>query len=132
MEVKKMTELGKYIAEKVSPLEEGKYTGRITDIARDTENYDYTRYQVTLDSENSPVLTVSYPSRITVLPNGQGSTQHAKFLLRMGVNIKESVDMAKEIVKLMGKQITFLVENRETEQGTFSEIVKSSVKLLDK
>jgi hypothetical protein len=125
-----MSELGKYVATEVSPIKEGQYEGRITDIKRDTENYDYTRYQITLDFDKSPTLTVSYPSNISFLSNGKPSSQHAEFLSRMKIPLKDGRDLSKDISGLLGKKVTLLVQQKETDRGTFSEIVKESVKLV--
>ena len=125
-----MSELGKYIAQEVTPLEEGKYTGVINDIQRSDEKFDYTRYTVEMDNEEKSKLTVSFPSTISVLKDGTPTTQHAKFLTTMKVKINPDTDLVKEIKKLIGVKISCLVENVDKKQGTFSEIVKTSVKPL--
>lgn len=116
--------------EEVHQLEEGKYTGTITGIRRDKETYDYTRYDIDVDDDEVDMtLATSFPTRVTFLPDGTPSSQHAKFLKAMGVELKASTNLSTVIGKLKGKKVEFLVVNKETECGTFSIIVKESLKL---
>jgi hypothetical protein len=113
-------------AEKVKQLEEGKYNGTFVDVFRDNEQYDYTRYRIKVD-DNEITLAVSFPTRITFLENGEPSSQHATFLKSMKYNQE---DVGKFITSLIGKKVSFLVKHKVTDNGTFSEIVKDSVKLI--
>lgn len=116
--------------EEVKTLEDGKYKGVIADVSRDTNNFDYTRYTVNI-IDNDMSLMLSFPTRLTYLQNGKPSSQHAVFLQKMGndYNDIKNTPVFDVVMSCVGKEIVFLVNNKETEKGTFSEIVKDSVKL---
>lgn len=117
------------MAEKVKSIEEGKYEGIIIDIQRDLSNYDYTRYVVKVEKLGLD-MNVSFPTRITYSDDEKRtcSSEHAKFLDRMGIKLDVG-ESAKRITELLSKKVSFLVANKKTERGTFAEIVKDSIKL---
>lgn len=116
---------------KVKKINDGVYMGEITDIDRDTSSYDYTKYTISFnidDEQNS--LTVSYPTNVTYMEDGQPSSQHAVFLDKMGYKIGDNV--GEFISGLKNKKVQILVMNNEKlvdgKKKTYSEIVKDSVK----
>lgn len=118
-------------AEEVKEIKDGSYTGVIGQVLRDTENFDYTRYIIKLDDTEQVqdmTLNVSYPTRLTFLNSGKPSSQHSKFLVRMGFEYKKDAKMGEYIEGLVNRKVTFLVQQKVTDNGTFAEIVKESVK----
>ena len=120
------------VVEKAKMLDEGKYKGLINDIQRTTEKFDYTKYMVHIKDKEKNIdlsLPLSFPTGITVNNKGEPNSAHAKFLVKMGLEIKENDK--PNLTKIIGKEITFLVQLEETTKGTFSKIVDSSVKLVE-
>jgi hypothetical protein len=120
------------VVEEVKTLEDGNYVGLISDINRDTENYDYTRYTVQI-KDHDMTLAVSYPTRVTVTKDGVPSSDHASFLSRMGVDVVNLKDkpLTDVIYGMLNKEVKFLVQNKESKKQKgkfFSEIVRDSVK----
>lgn len=120
------------VVKKAIKLEEGKYKGLINDVQRTKTPFDYIRYMVHVKDEEKDIdvsLPLSFPMSITVDDKGEPSTSHAKFLVSMGLKIAENDK--PDLTKVTGKEISFLIQDKVVkDKGTFSDIVKSSVKLV--
>ena len=114
---------------KVEILEDGKYTGTIVSVDRDLSTFDYTRYKVKVDDKEL-TLAVSFPTDITFTVEGKPSSAHAVFLSKFGYNLESGETFSKIVEDIVGKDVSFLVQQKKTDKGTFAEIVKDSVKVL--
>lgn len=89
--------------------------------------FAYTDYKLKLTSvDGEPEIKVGFPTDVKVDQKGEPTTSHAKFLKVIGLDIKESVDTEKAV----GKKISIMTANTETERGTFARVVDGSIKPL--
>jgi len=105
---------------------DGQHTGVITKVEYRTEPYKYTDVFVETNNTEGNVVELKYgcPTSITA------ETKLGKLLKRFGaeLNVKEVLYPAKI---LTGKKVTFMTMNEVKEKGTFSRIVKDSLKPLE-
>lgn len=103
-------------------IEEGKHEGKIMNVENRTEPYEYTDY--TIEMEDNIVLKYGVPTDVTVDENGNPTTKHAKLLKALNLLDVEKVDPEKAI----GMSIKFMTLNKETDKGTFANVVDGSIK----
>lgn len=103
-------------------LEAGKYTGEIVDVTERKEPYEYTDFIIKVEGVE---LSCGYPSGISVNKEGKATTGLAKVLNQFGMEFKVDQEVTMTHIKetVMNKKVAILVENEETEKGTFAKIV---------
>jgi hypothetical protein len=115
-------------------IPEGRHEGEVTkvnrrDPAKDPNaKFDYTDYYIKLSSvEGEPEIRYGVPTDIKVDQKGEPTTGHAKLLKALGFELVGNVDPEKAV----GMKVTCLVQNNETDRGTFAEVVKGSIKVAE-
>lgn len=100
-------------------LEDGKYTGEITNVTKREDPYEYIDLEITIGKEIR--LKVGYPAFVT-----QGS-KLGNLLELFGQEIKVGLKVDPE--KLKGRLADFMVMNKKGKDGkTYSNIIPESVK----
>ena len=117
------------VVEESTSLLKGKYTGTVRDIIRDSSKYDYTRYTVDIDGVNT-TINLSYPTKVTFNADGEPTSQHAKFLVKLGIKANAGIKFGLLINQIIGKKISFMIENIERNGTTYYQINKESIKLF--
>ena len=111
-------------------LPEGLHTGVIKEVVRrlpDPERgtYDYTDYYIEED-ETKIVLKAGYPSTISVDDKGEPKTKHTQMLKRIGFEFNVGTEI--NVQKAVGTKVQFQTMNEETKDGTYSRIIRETVK----
>lgn len=118
-------------------IPEGRHDGTITatidKVAGEKDDkgniikFNYTDYVIKLDSvEGTPEIKTGFPTDIKIDQSGNPTTAHAKFLKALGVDLKSAVDTEA----VVGKKISLMTQNNESERGTFARVIENSVKPL--
>ena len=104
-------------------IEEGKHEGKIMNVENRTEPYEYTDYSI--EMEDNIVLKYGVPTDVTVDEKGNPTTKHARLLKALGLlGNGAKVDPEQAI----GMSIKFMTLNKETDKGTFANVVDGSIK----
>ena len=107
-------------AEKAIKLEDGKYSGEITDVEFREEPFAYTDILIK-ENKSKLVLKCGVPTKITE------DTQLGMLLENFGVKIE--VGKKYDVQDLLtGKKVEFMVINKKTEKGSFCNIIPTSLK----
>lgn len=131
-EVNKMTKLE---VGKSQSIPEGRHEGEITETINKVPNekdekgniikFAYTDYVIKLtDIEGEPTIKTGFPTDIKVDQAGKPTTGHAKFLKALGIDLSGEID-TEEVI---GKKVSLMTQNAETERGTFARVVEGSIK----
>jgi hypothetical protein len=89
--------------------------------------YDYTDYTIKLTGvEGEPEIKMGFPTDVKVDQNGNPTTKHAKFLKSLGLDLQGEIDTDS----VVGKKVSVLIQNHETERGVFARVAEGSVKPL--
>jgi len=114
------------VVEESKRIEEGKHVGKIVDITYRDWPFQYIDFHIELP-EKQVVLKVGYPAKITP------DSSLGKLLKRLELELKigEKITLSTLKKKLLGKDVSFLTQNKETDLGTFARIVPSSLKKVD-
>jgi len=104
-------------------ISEGKHTGIITKLQHRTVPFGYIDIFIK-EKKTEAELRAGFGDKITE------RTALGKFLVKMGVNLEVGVniDLQKE---LLGREVTFMSENEETDKGVFARIIRGTVKPLE-
>lgn len=105
--------------EEVKRVEEGKQIGKIVQIDYREKPYRYT--DIVIELANGIRLKTGFPTSITQ------ESKLGKLLIKFGIELKVGTKICLEDV-LIGKAITFLTVNNETERGTFARVIQESIK----
>lgn len=126
------TKMTKYEVKEVLIIPQGEHTGKIDrNEVRETNHNGrkivYQDYFIVMDDikdkEGKPVeIKTGFPANITT------ESGHGKFLKAIGVKL--SIGKSVDTDEANGKKIKFLTMNKQTDKGTFAEIVKESITLL--
>jgi hypothetical protein len=111
--------------EKVKLIEEGKHTGTISKVEEREEPFQYADIYIKLD-EPAVEIKAGFPNRIKIDDSGKPTTKLGKFLVDMGVELKADADL--DLNTLVGKKVQLMTINKETEKGTFANVVEGSIK----
>ena len=101
-------------------IADGRHEGIITDIARRTDPFGYIDILIK-EKKTKAELKLGYPDTITE------RTGLGKFLVKMGhdFSVGDKIDLYH---LLLGKPVSFMTENEETEKGVFARVILGTVK----
>ena len=104
--------------EEVKKIEDGKHTGKIVEVSYRTEPFNYT--DLTIEFEHYK-MKVGFPTSVTK------ESKLGKLLVMFGANLVTGKHIDPEKI-LKNKMCTFLTMSKTTDRGTYSNIVRDSLK----
>lgn len=108
--------------EPITVIDDGLHDGIIKNIKHRDEPYGYIDVFIT-EKKSGAELKAGYPDKITE------RTVLGKFLAKMGIKLEVGVKIDL-CVELLGREVSFMTENEETEKGVFARIIKGTIKPL--
>jgi len=111
--------------EKAKLIEEGRHIGTITKVEEREEPFRYADIYIRLDNPDVEIKA-GFPNRIKIDDSGKPTTKLGKFLVDLGIELKADTDL--DLNTLIGKKVQLMTINKETERGTFANVVEDSIK----
>jgi len=110
-------------------IPEGRHTGVISRIEQRTKEqgfkYNYTDIYITLDEEGLEGTEIRYGCPTPSALSKRNRLGRLVLLFKPDLQVGEEIDIEELLV---GKRVSFVTTNRETEQGVFARIVEDSIK----
>ena len=109
--------------EKAFKIDDGKHTGKISDITYKTEPYEYIDINIE-ETDSKAVLKCGVPFHITE------NSSLGMILINFGCDLKKFIDKEIEVEDYLkkGMEAEFLTQTEATDKGKFSRVIPSSLK----